>query len=171
MTQQKEALPWWFFGIIGGVLSVWLGEKFLAGRMGLPALPGADAPRWMTWDVRCRVFHSRRNPRRRRRLVHHQAGECRAWVRSFARSIECSIASIAIYGRTVGGLLRLSAIVVAVYGGLLVLTYFEFVRTPTGFIPQQDKGYLLLNVQLPDSASVERTQKNDRLASRKLPAK
>ena len=29
---------------------------------------------------------------------------------------------------------------------------------PTGFIPQQDKGYLLLNVQLPDSASVERTQ-------------
>ena len=30
---------------------------------------------------------------------------------------------------------------------------------PTGFIPQQDKGYLLLNVQLPDSASVERTQR------------
>src|SRR5208283_575057 len=27
-----------------------------------------------------------------------------------------------------------------------------------GFIPQQDKGYLLLNVQLPDSASVERTE-------------
>ena len=32
-------------------------------------------------------------------------------------------------------------------------------RTPTGFVPQQDKGYLLLNVQLPDSASVERTQR------------
>ena len=46
-----------------------------------------------------------------------------------------------------------------VYGGLLVLTYWQFNRTPTGFIPQQDKGYLLLNVQLPDSASVERTQK------------
>ena len=44
-----------------------------------------------------------------------------------------------------------------VYGGLLVLTYWQFNRTPTGFIPQQDKGYLLLNVQLPDSASVERT--------------
>ena len=29
----------------------------------------------------------------------------------------------------------------------------------TGFIPQQDKGYLVLNVQLPDSASVERTQR------------
>src|SRR5205807_4736691 len=35
----------------------------------------------------------------------------------------------------------------------------EFIRAPTGFVPQQDKGYLLLNVQLPDSASVERTQK------------
>ena len=32
---------------------------------------------------------------------------------------------------------------------------------PTGFIPQQDKGYLLLNVQLPDSASVERTAARD----------
>ncbi len=46
-----------------------------------------------------------------------------------------------------------------VYGGLLVLTYWQFNRTPTGFIPQQDKGYLLLNVQLPDSASVERTER------------
>ena len=39
-----------------------------------------------------------------------------------------------------------------------MLTYWQFIRTPTGFIPQQDKGYLLLNVQLPDSASVERTE-------------
>ncbi len=44
-----------------------------------------------------------------------------------------------------------------VYGGLLGVTYWQFDRAPTGFIPQQDKGYLLLNVQLPDSASVERT--------------
>ena len=40
-----------------------------------------------------------------------------------------------------------------------MLTYWQFNRAPTGFIPQQDKGYLLLNVQLPDSASVERTQR------------
>ena len=59
----------------------------------------------------------------------------------------------------VGGLLRVSLVVLLVYGGLLGLTYWEFTRAPTGFIPQQDKGYLLLNVQLPDSASVERTQR------------
>jgi hydrophobe/amphiphile efflux-1 (HAE1) family protein len=67
-------------------------------------------------------------------------------------------AATALYVRVVGGLLRVSLVALLVYGGLLALTYVEFNREPTGFIPQQDKGYLLLNVQLPDSASVERTE-------------
>jgi multidrug efflux pump subunit AcrB len=61
------------------------------------------------------------------------------------------------YVRTVSGLLRVSVIVLVVYGGLLALTYFGFAEAPKGFIPSQDKGYLLVNVQLPDSASVQRT--------------
>ncbi|MFL5339171.1 MAG: efflux RND transporter permease subunit, partial [Gemmataceae bacterium] len=68
-------------------------------------------------------------------------------------------AGTALYVKAVGGLLRVAAIALLVYAGLLVLTYFEFVWAPTGFIPQQDKGYLLLNVQLPDSAAVERTER------------
>jgi multidrug efflux pump len=63
-----------------------------------------------------------------------------------------------VYTGAVGVLLRLSIVVLVVYGGLLYLTYWDFTRTPTGFIPAQDKGYLLVNVQLPDSASVQRTQ-------------
>ncbi len=63
------------------------------------------------------------------------------------------------YGWVVGRLLRGSVLVVIAYAGLLVLTYFEFTRAPTGFVPQQDKGYLLINVQLPDSAAADRTQK------------
>src|SRR5262249_35432296 len=63
------------------------------------------------------------------------------------------------YGVTVGRTLRLSAVVLLIYAGLLGLTYWQFLRTPTGFIPQQDKGYLILNVQLPDAASVERSQR------------
>ncbi len=63
------------------------------------------------------------------------------------------------YAAAVGRLLRISLIVLLVYGGLLFWTYHEFTNTPTGFVPQQDKGYLLLNIQLPDSASVERTQR------------
>jgi multidrug efflux pump subunit AcrB len=62
-----------------------------------------------------------------------------------------------LYAAGVGRLLRASLIVLTVYGGLLYLTYFGFVRTPRGFIPAQDKGYLLVNVQLPDSASLGRT--------------
>ena len=63
-----------------------------------------------------------------------------------------------MYTRVVAGLLRVSLLVLLAYGGLLYATYWGFTHTPTGFIPQQDKGYLLLNVQLPDGASVQRTQ-------------
>jgi hydrophobe/amphiphile efflux-1 (HAE1) family protein len=63
-----------------------------------------------------------------------------------------------VYTSTVGFILRGSVLVLVGYGGLLWLTYHDFTTTPTGFIPQQDKGYLLVNVQLPDSASVQRTQ-------------
>jgi hydrophobe/amphiphile efflux-1 (HAE1) family protein len=62
------------------------------------------------------------------------------------------------YTRIVGMVLRVSFIALAVYGGLLALTYWSFTQVPSGFIPEQDKGYLLVNVQLPDSASVQRTQ-------------
>jgi multidrug efflux pump len=61
------------------------------------------------------------------------------------------------YVGTVGGLLRVNVVVLGVYGGLLYATWYLFDTTPTGFIPAQDKGYLLVNVQLPDSASLDRT--------------
>jgi multidrug efflux pump len=66
--------------------------------------------------------------------------------------------STSAYTRSVSMLLRVSVVVLLVYGGLLGLTWWGFTQTPTGFIPQQDKGYLLVNVQLPDAASVTRTQ-------------
>jgi multidrug efflux pump subunit AcrB len=61
------------------------------------------------------------------------------------------------YGRFLTGLIRVSFIVMIVYGGLLFLTYKGMTTTPTGFVPMQDKGYLVVNVQLPDSASLQRT--------------
>jgi len=67
-------------------------------------------------------------------------------------------AGTGVYTRIVGWLLRVSLISLLVYGGLLYGTYWEFTHAPTGFVPDQDKGYLLLNVQLPDSASVQRTK-------------
>jgi multidrug efflux pump len=62
------------------------------------------------------------------------------------------------YGRVVSLLLRVSVIVIAVYGGLLGLTYLSFKAVPAGFIPEQDKGYLVVNAQLPEGAALERTE-------------
>jgi multidrug efflux pump len=63
------------------------------------------------------------------------------------------------YVRVVGGLLRVGVVVLLVYGGLLALTAVQMRRTPHGFIPSQDMGYLMVNVQLPDSASAARTNR------------
>jgi multidrug efflux pump len=78
-------------------------------------------------------------------------GFFRAFNASFARATGA-------YVHVVGGLLRVSVIVLVIYGGLLGLTYFGFAKAPKGFIPPQDKGYVLVNVQMPDSASVQRTE-------------
>ncbi|MBS0203806.1 MAG: multidrug efflux RND transporter permease subunit [Planctomycetes bacterium] len=66
--------------------------------------------------------------------------------------------STRIYTRIIGRLLRVPALVLVVYGGLLFLTYWGFNQLPTGFIPSQDKGYLVASVQLPDSSSALRTR-------------
>ncbi len=55
------------------------------------------------------------------------------------------------------GCCEFAIVVLVVYGGLIGLTYFGLTHVPTGFIPEQDKGYLVVNIQLPDSASLERT--------------
>jgi multidrug efflux pump len=62
------------------------------------------------------------------------------------------------YAWAVGRLLRLSFVVLLAYGGLLVLTYIVFKVAPTGFVPDQDQGRVIANVQLPDSSSLQRTQ-------------
>jgi multidrug efflux pump len=63
------------------------------------------------------------------------------------------------YIRVVCVALRGSIVMLAIYGGLVYLTYKVLAEAPAGFIPNQDKGYLLVNVQLPDSASMPRTER------------
>jgi multidrug efflux pump len=62
------------------------------------------------------------------------------------------------YSRIVGKLLRLSAVVLLLYLGLLFLTGAGFNTVPGGFIPTQDQGYLVVLGQLPDGASLQRTE-------------
>jgi multidrug efflux pump len=62
------------------------------------------------------------------------------------------------YSRLIGRLIRMTSVVLLLYAGLIGLNYVVFQQVPAGFIPQQDQGYLILYAQLPDSASLSRTQ-------------
>ncbi len=63
-----------------------------------------------------------------------------------------------LYGAFVGKLIRITVVVLLLYGGLVYLTGYVFTKVPEGFIPQQDKAYLVVFAQLPDGASLERTR-------------
>jgi multidrug efflux pump len=76
------------------------------------------------------------------------------FFRGFNRSFEWLSSR---YGGLTRRLVRISLIMVILYVGLIGLTVFEFTRAPTGFIPQQDQGYLINIIQLPPGASLART--------------
>ena len=62
------------------------------------------------------------------------------------------------YGAGVKAVLRKGAIALVVYGGLVLLTGWSFNKVPTGFVPTQDKQYLIAIAQLPEAASLNRTE-------------
>jgi len=72
----------------------------------------------------------------------------------------------AVYVRVEGAYARLIARMAARSGIMVVIalvvigaSFYCFTRLPTGFLPIEDQGYLLAAVQLPDGASLARTQK------------
>ncbi|MBA1274089.1 efflux RND transporter permease subunit [Stutzerimonas azotifigens] len=62
------------------------------------------------------------------------------------------------YVGAVRRILRGSGIAVLIYAGLMGLTWMGFANTPTGFVPQQDKQYLVAFAQLPDAATLDRSE-------------
>ena len=161
--QGKEALPWWSFALFGGLatalllaptVGTWLGLP--AGQEGDEAMPGGLGASLRTWAIYLVLS-----------IPGALAGGVLGWFligpangvlgyffRGFNWLFERTTQA---YGKTVGWGVRLSVIVLLVYVGLLGLTGFGFTRVPSGFVPIQDKGYLVVNIQLPDSASLERT--------------
>jgi len=144
--EGREALPWWGLAAIAGGLAVWLLGVRISAWLG-----AADRLRllavWVGLFLPAALIGVALT-----RPVNRLLGR---FFRGFNWLFD---KATAMYGRAVGRLLRVSAIVLIAYAGLLVLTWFGFTRVPTGFIPNQDKGYLVVNALLPDSASVERTQ-------------
>ncbi|MCG2585024.1 efflux RND transporter permease subunit [Massilia sp. TS11] len=62
------------------------------------------------------------------------------------------------YGRGVQGAIRRKAPALILYAGLVLLTLGLFKAVPGGFVPAQDKEYLIGFAQLPDGASLDRTE-------------
>ncbi len=161
---RHEALPWWIFGVVGGLISAWLLRGWLAGA-GIFAPPGdeylAGLPKWESYAISIAYF-----------LAYFTPGAIIGGVIGWfiIRPVNWALGKLfrgfnwlfdrttAGYGWLVGKLLRVSLIVLLAYVGLLVLTGWQVATVPKGFVPTQDQGYLLVNVQLPDSASAERTE-------------
>src|SRR5262245_51797612 len=165
--QGKEALPWWSFALFGGLATAWLLAPTLGPRLGLPAgreseasatgaSPGGLTATLRMWGVYLVLF-----------LPGAVAGGALGWfvirpvnwvLGKFFRGFNWLFErTTRVYGTAVGWCLRLSAILLVVYVALIGLTGFGLARAPSGFVPVQDKGYLIVNIQLPDSASLERT--------------
>jgi multidrug efflux pump len=161
--QGKEALPWWSFAFFGGLATARLLAPTLGVQLGLPAgepsgepAPGGLRATALTWGIYGILF-----------VPGAVIGGALGWflIHSVNRALDVFFRGFnwlferttQVYGSIVGWCLRLSVIVLLIYVGLIGLTGFGFTRVPSGFVPTQDKGYLLANIQLPDSASLERT--------------
>jgi len=62
------------------------------------------------------------------------------------------------YGRLTHRLVQMAGVMLAIYALLIGFAAFQFGRAPTGFIPEQDQGYLITVVQLPPGATLDRTE-------------
>ncbi len=90
------------------------------------------------------------------RLMHGSVG----WLfRGFNRVFEGGRTG---YVRFLTSVLRHCGVSMVVYAGLLALTWFGFRTVPSGFIPPQDKGNMFCYLQLPDGASLQRTEEVSR---------
>ena len=61
------------------------------------------------------------------------------------------------YGWLTGRLVRLGLLVLLAYAGLVGLAFDQFAKAPRGFIPQQERGFYIIAVQLPPGATLTRT--------------
>ncbi|GIW82427.1 MAG: multidrug efflux RND transporter permease subunit [Gemmatales bacterium] len=62
------------------------------------------------------------------------------------------------YEKVVGHLARRTILVLILFVALIVAAGWGFITLPTGFLPEEDQGYVVAGVQLPDAASQERTR-------------
>ncbi|GAC1529845.1 MAG: efflux RND transporter permease subunit [Vulcanimicrobiaceae bacterium] len=63
------------------------------------------------------------------------------------------------YHASLGGLMRFRYLIMALFVGALVVTGLLFKAVPTGFTPDEDQGYFIASVQLPEGSSIDQTER------------
>ncbi len=146
--EQREALPRLAVALIVGAVFYRVFVPLLAPHLG----PHAEGHWVKVWGLPAVVFLAGCITGR---LLYQPINR---GLLSFFRGFNAVFGRLSAgYGNVTRGLLRVAVIMLVMYAGLMVLTAFGFRAVPIGFIPQQDKGYLIANAQLPDGASLERT--------------
>ncbi len=98
----------------------------------------------------------------------HDESAARSWnpLTAFFRGFNAAFAWLeTAYGRLVRGLIAITPLVLLTYAGLIGLAVWMLATTPSGFIPKMDRGILIVSVQLPDGASLARTDQVVRRAT------
>src|SRR5207245_4858957 len=72
------------------------------------------------------------------------------------------------YGGFTRRAVRVVSMMLVIYAGLIGFAYFQFARTPSGFVPPLDRGYFIAAITLPPGASLQRTDRVVRDASQLL---
>jgi hydrophobe/amphiphile efflux-1 (HAE1) family protein len=97
---------------------------------------------------------------------HHDKPAPRWWSRPLHGFFRVFNAGFDRLGRGYGWLtartVRYAAIVLVIYGGIIAFGLNEFRKTPIGFIPQLDRGYVIVVAQLPPGSSLARTDEVQR---------
>ncbi len=91
--------------------------------------------------------------------------QCALWLRPhhgqknfFFRGFDAVFDRVTVYYTVViSALVRRVPLMLLVWAVALGITYLGFTQVPTGFLPQEDDGLIMLNAQLPDGASLQRT--------------
>ena len=147
--QRNDPLPAIVIGLLFGLMTIWLAEDFVLVWTGLA---NGSQPALTIWLLRLCLFGV--------------GFVCGSFLAPFFNKLLAGFFKLfnlffdvttGAYGVVVGLLLKIGIVVVGAYIALMGLTYFGFNTVPVGFIPEQDKGYLLVNATLPEGASHERT--------------
>jgi HAE1 family hydrophobic/amphiphilic exporter-1 len=84
-----------------------------------------------------------------------ESGKKNAFFRAFNRTFDALANG---YASSVKMLSKAWVLVMLVFAGLIAVTVLLFAEVPKGFVPAEDQGYVLLVAQLPDAATIERTE-------------